>query len=94
MKLFYIYLIIINALGLLIMLIDKYNAINGLHRIPERGLFAASLLGGSLGTWLGMLLFRHKTQKPKFTVGFPMILCLHIGLILLYLLNKSGRFLF
>lgn len=87
-----IYLIIINAVGLVIMLVDKHNAIHGLSRIPERGLWAVSLLGGSLGTWLGMLLFRHKTKKAKFTVGFPLILCLHAALIVLYLLNKNGRF--
>ena len=86
-----IYLVIINAVGLVIMLIDKHNAIHRLSRIPERGLFAISLLGGSLGTWLGMLLFRHKTKKPKFAVGFPLIFCLHVGLII-YLLNKNGRF--
>lgn len=73
-----IYLIIINALGLVIMLVDKHNAINGLSRIPERGLWAVCILGGSLGCLLGMLLFRHKTQKRRFCIGFPLILLAHI----------------
>ena len=77
----YDYLLIINAIGLLIMLVDKINAIRNKIRIPEKILLGIGLLGGSLGCTLGMLLFRHKTRKIRFMIGFPAMLCLHIILL-------------
>lgn len=71
-----IYLVIINAAALIIMLVDKHNAINDLSRIPERGLWAVGILGGSLGCLLGMYLFRHKTRKGAFPWGMPLLLVL------------------
>ena len=84
---FYIYLILINAIGMLLMLADKSKAKKGAFRIPEKVLFGINFLGGSLGCTLGTYLFRHKTQKPAFAMGFPATLCLHI-LILAYWLHK------
>lgn len=84
MKYLYLYLIIINALGLLLMLVDKQKAKHGAWRIPERTLILVAALGGSLGSWIGMQTFRHKTKHLKFTIGIPILLALHIiGLILL-----------
>lgn len=83
MKPLFIYLIIINAAGLLIMLIDKHNAIHKLHRIPERGLLLVAITGGSLGCMAGMYLFRHKTRHLKFSLGLPAILA--VQLIILFL---------
>ena len=74
----YYYLLIINAVGLLIMLTDKVNAIKNKRRIPEKLLLGIGLLGGSLGCTIGMLLFRHKTRKFRFMMGFPAMLCLHL----------------
>jgi len=73
-----IYLLIINAFGLVIMLVDKHNSINKQSRIPERGLWALGVLGGSLGCLLGMYLFHHKTRKGAFSWGMPMLLVLQI----------------
>ncbi len=84
MKLILLYLIIINAAGFLLMLVDKRKARKNLWRIPERTLFASALLGGSLGCLLGMYLVRHKTQHIKFTVGIPVIFALQI-LLAIYL---------
>ena len=84
---FCIYLILINAIGLLLMLADKSKAKKGAYRIPEKVLLGFCFLGGSLGGTLGMYLFRHKTQKPAFAMGFPATLCLHI-LIFFYILHK------
>lgn len=84
MKYLYLYLTIINALGLLLMLADKQKARRGAWRIPERTLLWVAALGGSLGSWVGMQMFRHKTKHLKFTIGIPIFLALHIvGLILL-----------
>ena len=84
---FYIYLILINAIGLLLMLADKSKAKKSAYRIPEKVLLGFCFLGGSLGGTLGMYLFRHKTKKQAFTMAFPATLCLHI-LIFFYILHK------
>ena len=68
-----IYLIIINALGFLLMLIDKQKAKKNAWRIPERTLMAVAAVGGSFGCLCGMYLFRHKTRHPKFSVGVPIL---------------------
>ena len=80
MKYLWIYLLIINALGFLLMRIDKQKAIRGRWRIPEATLMAVAALGGSIGSLLGMSTFRHKTKHIKFTLGIPVIL---IGQLLL-----------
>lgn len=67
------YLFIINALGWLFMLTDKYKAKKHAWRIPEATLMGIALLGGSLGTMIGMLMFRHKTKHLKFALGLPLI---------------------
>lgn len=82
-----IYLLIINLLGLLIMYIDKRKAKYGRWRIPEKTLLIVALLGGSIGTISGMYLFRHKTQKLKFVLGFPTILISEM-IIIIYFLVK------
>lgn len=75
-----LYLGIINAFALAIMLIDKYKAKKKAWRIPEAVLMTVAALGGSLGVLFGMYSARHKTRKPKFAVGVPLLLLLHIVL--------------
>ena len=82
-----IYLCIINLIGLLVMYIDKRKAMYGKWRIPEKTLLFVALLGGSIGTMAGMYLFRHKTKKIKFTLGFPTIFISEV-VIITYLLLK------
>ena len=72
------YLLTINALGFVIMLADKRSAQKKLWRIPESTLLTVAILGGSLGSLLGMRLFHHKTRKPKFSIGIPLILALQL----------------
>ena len=78
------YLILVNAAGFLLMLIDKLKAKRGAWRIPEATLMGIALAGGSIGAIAGMNLFRHKTKHPKFFIGLPVILALQIvfGLII------------
>ena len=85
MTYFIIYLIIINIIGLISMYIDKRRAILKKYRIPEKTLFLIALIGGSIGTILGMETFRHKTKHWYFKWGMPFILVCQIvalGLIL------------
>lgn len=90
MKLIVIYAVLINLIGLFVMGADKKRAVKHLWRIPEKTLFLCSILGGSIGTWAGMYLFRHKTRHWYFVVGMPLILFLQIGL--LYFLFVKGVF--
>jgi uncharacterized membrane protein YsdA (DUF1294 family) len=78
MELILLYLILINAAGLVLMLIDKRRAVKNLWRIPERTLLLLSLAGGCVGTLLGMRLFRHKTKKPAFSIGIPVMFALWV----------------
>ena len=80
MKLLLIYLLIVNAAGFVLMLSDKYSAQNKLSRTPEFVFLGVALIGGSLGCWAGMYAVRHKTKKPVFTLGIPLILIIQIGI--------------
>ncbi|MBP5594127.1 MAG: DUF1294 domain-containing protein [Pseudobutyrivibrio sp.] len=72
------YLVMMNAVGLAVMGLDKKKAINNQWRIPEKSLFLVSIIGGSIGTLAGMYLFRHKTKHWYFVVGMPLILIAHV----------------
>ena len=82
-----IYVLSINLIGLLVMYIDKKKAKYGRWRISEKTLLIIALIGGSIGTITGMYWFRHKTQKLKFTLGFPTIL-ISETIIITYFLIK------
>lgn len=76
-----IYFVLINLIGFVMMGIDKDRARRGAWRIPEKTLFGCALLGGSLGTTLGMSTFRHKTKHWYFKYGMPLILVVQVLLI-------------
>lgn len=86
-----IYLIIVNIVGFAIMGIDKRKAIKRSFRVPEATLFIIALIGGSLGSIIGMRVFRHKTRHWYFVVGMPAILLIQIAL-LVFLLTSSIEF--
>lgn len=73
-----IYLILINLIEFIIMGLDKLSAIKHKERIPEIVLLSISFLGGSIGSILGMIVFRHKTKKWKFKILFALFLIMHI----------------
>ena len=76
------YLICMNLIGIAVMGMDKSKARKHQWRIPEKTLFTVSVLGGSVGTWAGMYLFRHKTKHWYFVIGMPVILVLQLGIAL------------
>ena len=84
MKYLLIYLGIINLIGLFSMFLDKQKAKRGKWRIPEKTLFLLAVIGGSLGTTLGMHVFRHKTKHWYFKFGMPFILIVQIILIIYF----------
>ena len=73
-----IYLLAINLIAFLAMFIDKKRAKWGKWRIKESTLFMLVLLGGGIGGIAGMYIFRHKTKKPRFVIGFPAIVIIEI----------------
>jgi uncharacterized membrane protein YsdA (DUF1294 family) len=73
-----LYFFTINALGFLLMLVDKHRARKNRWRIPEATLMGVAVLGGSIGSLIGMYTARHKTKHPKFTVGIPLILIVQL----------------
>ena len=73
-----LYLIIINVIMFVIFGVDKYKAVRQEWRIRESTLLGLALIGGSIGGWLAMYIFHHKTKKVKFFVGIPVILAIQI----------------
>ena len=84
-KMILLYLLIVNALGFLLMLVDKRKAQKNLWRIPESTLFLMAVIGGSIGSIAGMYKFRHKTKHWQFVIGMPAILILQLALVFLLL---------
>lgn len=76
------YLIFINVFTFLIFGLDKYRAIKKMYRIKEKTLFGLSLIGGSIGAYIGMNTFRHKTLKNSFRYGIPFLIIIDILIIL------------
>lgn len=79
------YLIVVNLIGFALMGIDKYKAKKRAFRIPEATLFIVAVIGGSIGSIIGMYAFRHKTRHWYFVYGMPAILIIQILLITLLL---------
>lgn len=73
--------IFLNIITFLLYGLDKQKARQRRWRIPERVLIGFALIGGSVGAYAGMKVFRHKTQKKKFSIGVPLIFLIQIGLL-------------
>lgn len=78
-----VYLIIINLIAIVVTAHDKLAAIRQRRRVPEKTLMLISALGGALAMYLTMLVIRHKTRKPLFMIGIPVIFLLELAIILL-----------
>lgn len=77
-----VYFIALNLTGFALMGIDKYKAKKRAFRIPEATLFIIAVIGGSIGSIIGMYAFRHKTRHWYFVYGMPFILVIQIILII------------
>ena len=75
------YLLAINAVAFIMYGIDKYKAKKAKWRIPEATLLLLAVLGGSIGAWMGMKVWHHKTMHKKFKYGIPAILLIQIALM-------------
>lgn len=79
-RILYVWIALMSLLLFVTMGADKRRARQGQRRVPEARLFALALIGGAVGGWLGMYVFRHKTKHGKFIVGFPLIALVQLGL--------------
>ena len=77
-KIIFIYLIIVNYIAFSLYHLDKQRAIKGKQRISEKNLLTIAAFGGTLGTYIGMQKYRHKTNKLSFKLWFYGILILQI----------------
>ena len=75
------YIVVINLVSFMMFGIDKYKARRGQWRISEATLLAVAAIGGSIGVWMGMKVWHHKTLHSKFRYGVPIILLVHIALM-------------
>ena len=78
----------LNLITFIIYGIDKFKAKKAKWRISEATLILLAVIGGSIGAWLGLQVWRHKTQHKKFYIGIPMILTLQViaTIYILYLI--------
>ena len=81
------YLLAVNTTSFLLYGIDKYKAKNGRWRISEATLLMMAVIGGSIGAWVGMRLWHHKTMHKKFKYGIPIIIILQVALAVYLLTN-------
>lgn len=83
-ELFVYYLLLVNTITFIVYGVDKLKAKKGLWRIPEATLLMMAAIGGSMGAWAGMTIWRHKTRHLTFQIGVPLILCLQIILLICF----------
>ena len=83
-----IYLAVINVVTFFVYAIDKWKAKKSKWRIRETALLGLAVLGGSIGAWLGMKVWHHKTQHKKFRYGLPAIIIIQLAIIVYYLYEQ------
>lgn len=82
-QLILIYLIAINVVTFFLYGIDKWKAKRSKWRISEATLLGLAVIGGSIGAWLGMKVWHHKTMHKKFKYGLSLILIIQIAIVFL-----------
>jgi uncharacterized membrane protein YsdA (DUF1294 family) len=83
-----LYVLLVNLVGYILMKKDKDNARDGKWRIRESTLLITAIAGGSIGILAGMKKFHHKTNKPKFSIGIPIIIFLQIVYLIYVLITR------
>ncbi len=84
-----IYLVITNVVTFFMFGINKVKAKKSKWRIREAALLGLAVLGGSIGAWLGMKVWHHKTQHKKFKYGVPAIIIIQLALIVYFIISKT-----
>lgn len=82
-----VWLVAINVVAFVVYGVDKWKSKRSRWRIPEATLLLLAAIGGSVGAWLGMRVWHHKTQHNKFRYGIPVILAAQIAIAVLVTLR-------
>lgn len=78
-----IFVLIASIIGVVLTVYDKIAAKAAKkHRVPEAVLVTFGVLGGALLMYAVMQMIRHKTRKPKFSVGFPVIILVQAAAVI------------
>lgn len=83
-----IWLVVISLVAFIQMGYDKMQAIRGKWRVKEKKLWIIALIGGAIGSFLAMIIFRHKIRKKIFVVGFTLL-----AIIYSFILVEIARYL-
>ena len=83
-KILWLYILIMRILTFSVCGADKFAAQRQKRRVPEKVLFLLSILGGSVGMYLGMFTFRHKTKHWYFVIGIPAIILVQAALLIYF----------
>ena len=89
-----LYFAVINVATFFTYGLDKWKAKRSKWRITEAALLMLAVLGGSIGAWLGMKVWHHKTQHKKFRYGIPAIIILQavlIAFLIISFLDKNKK---
>lgn len=81
-----VYLVIMNLLSFACLQSDKKRASFSRYRIGTRMFYLLSLLGGSIGIWIGMFYYRYHLEKPALRYGIPGILAIQVVLFVIWVL--------
>jgi len=84
------YIILANILSFMLFGYDKLKSLKSskkTRRVSENKLLLSSFIGGSIGSILAMMMFRHKIKKPSFLIKFFLIVV--IQTVIFYILIKK-----
>ena len=84
------YLVVINLIAFILYGIDKKRAIRNEHRIRESVLLWIARLGGAIGSWLGIKIFRHKTKHTKFRIVVPLWIVIWVVVIVFLIIKQPS----
>ena len=82
LKYYDIYILLMSSLGFVLMGTDKRKAIKNAWRIPERTLLTVAILGGGIGSFIGMHVFHHKTKHLKFVIILPIAALIDVAILI------------
>ena len=80
---------LINFITFIVYGIDKYKARKGKWRISENSLLLLAVIGGSIGAWLGIKIWHHKTMHKKFCYGIPLVFLVQVAILIYFLHHES-----
>jgi len=84
------WLVAVNVFGFALYGADKLFAKRQWRRVSEADLLLYTVVGGTLGTWLGMRAFRHKTRKQSFRRSFAIVVAIQGALLAAFLWGRFG----